>query len=338
MPCCAARLGGLSKPITSIEHHASPHVSAHDRCSPRRRRLSARHPQGPGHSRSLPAPLDHGRRARGHPDAGEPRLRPLLRDAAGRARLRRPRHASRCPAAGRSGSSSSSTARTVLPYRPRQHDRQCAAGIRHPALLARRAGRLEQGRDRPVAGLQAAVVDGLLRRAGAARSSSRSPARSRSATRTSARSTRAPIRTACSCSPARTIRRDGWRTGHHQRERLARPARRRLSPGRPTPSVWKLRASAGRSTRTSRTTSATTRWPASGSTASRSTAAPRRRWWSADSRRRSPAIRSTGCATTCSPARCLRCRGSSPPRRTPSIRGRRAPSRAPGTRSRCWRP
>ena len=47
------------------------------------RRPRAGAPRQPGHR------YDQGRRARGDPDAGEPQLRPLLRDSARRARLRR---------------------------------------------------------------------------------------------------------------------------------------------------------------------------------------------------------------------------------------------------------
>ncbi len=57
---------------------------------PGRRGLAAGRGAGAGPARQPGHRDDPGRRARGDPDAGEPQLRPLLRDAARRARLRRP--------------------------------------------------------------------------------------------------------------------------------------------------------------------------------------------------------------------------------------------------------
>ena len=66
---------------------------------------------------------DQGRRARRDPDAGEPLVRPLLRDAARRARLRRSARPSPCPAASRSGSSRPRTATgAVSPFHLRHRD------------------------------------------------------------------------------------------------------------------------------------------------------------------------------------------------------------------------
>ena len=156
---------------------------------------------------------------------------------AGRARLRRPLHD---PAAGRPlgvGAAATRDGTTVLPYRLDSTHRQRAAGVRHAALLARRAG-APGTRARPASGraFKQPWSMGYYARGRAA-----VPVRARQRLHglrrlLTARSTRAPIRTACSCSPARTTRPApaAARRSPTRTTRSARPTT--ATPGRPTPS------------------------------------------------------------------------------------------------------
>ena len=83
--------------------------------------LDRQHRPGGGAPRQPRDRLPQGRRAHRRPDAGEPLLRPLLRHAARRPRLRRPAPGDAAAAASRSGTSPTAT-REILPFRPDMED------------------------------------------------------------------------------------------------------------------------------------------------------------------------------------------------------------------------
>jgi hypothetical protein len=115
-------------------------------------------PRDPGQQRHTQHP---GCRARGDPDAGKSRIRPLLRHACRGARLRRPlsHPAARGPqcVAAAYGERQSDAA-----FPPGWQPRQCPARQRHPARLARQPAGLGQRPHGPVAALQERDLDGLL--------------------------------------------------------------------------------------------------------------------------------------------------------------------------------
>ena len=273
-----------------------------------------------------------------------------------RARLRRPLHRSRCPAAARSGSSSRRHRHAVLPFHLDAHARATRQRVDGtPHYLARRAGAWDEAAWRSGRGHKTQHSMGYYRQA-------ELPVPVRAGRRLHdlrrlplLDAGAAPTPTACSCGPARndpTARRAAARDQRTGTTASAPPGRglhwttyperlrgrRRQLEGLPGHGRQLHRQPAGRLQAVSRGSRCLP-----GADARRHTAdalcesmARSARCSRASPTRCPTALALTPAGPTCWPARCRRCRGSS----------RRRPTRAPGPvqpgagrrlhRSRCW--
>src|SRR5215813_4228165 len=168
---CSSRIPAIvsSQPEALLNHfqevwihadHEPPNLPPVSEQRRGRRGLPPEHRTGAGDPGAQPHRHHPRRRAHRHPDAGEPRLRSLLRHAARRARLRRPAtddlavRAARMVSAGRRG----------LPAAVPSHRRRLRPGVSrgHATRLVGHARGLEQRPVRSVDPHQGAEHDGVL--------------------------------------------------------------------------------------------------------------------------------------------------------------------------------